>query len=58
MAYNEPDDKLEIQNEIRMLEEKIASLGDKKYEIAMKRKMLNHRLFDLRYKLRQLDEKE
>lgn len=58
MAYNESDEKSRILNEIRTLETKIAGLGDKKYEIAMEHKMLNHRLADLRYELRQLEEKE
>ena len=58
MAYNESDEKSRILNEIRILETKIADLGDREYEIAMKHKMLNHRLADLRYELRQLDEKE
>ena len=58
MAYNESDEKSRMLNEIRILEAKIAGLGDKKYEIAMEHKMLNHRLADLRYELRQLEEKE
>lgn len=58
MAYNESDEKSRMLNEIRILESKIAGLGDKKYEIAMEHKMLNHRLADLRYELRQLEEKE
>lgn len=58
MAYNESDEKSSILDEIRILETKIAGLGDMEYEIAMKRKMLNHRLADLRYELRQLDSKE
>ena len=58
MAYNESDEKSRILNEIRILETKIADLGDREYEIAMKHKMLNHRLADLRYELRLIEENE
>ena len=56
MACNESDDKLEIQNEIHRLEKERMSLGDSLYEIAMKRKFINHRLADLRYKLKHMDD--
>ena len=58
MAYNESDEKSRILNEIRILETKIADLGDRKYEIAMEHKMLNHRLADLKYELRLLEEND
>lgn len=55
MACNESDEKLEILNEIRTLEEKVTNLGNKEYELAIQRKMLRHRIADLRYRLREID---
>jgi septal ring factor EnvC (AmiA/AmiB activator) len=52
MAYNESDDKLELQNEIRRLENELAGLGGDIYEISMKRKFLRHRIADLEYELK------
>jgi septal ring factor EnvC (AmiA/AmiB activator) len=56
MAYNESDDKLELQNEIRRLENELAGLGGDIYEIAMRRKFLRHRIADLEYELKHPDE--
>ena len=56
MAYNESDDKLAIQNEIHRLEQKRMSLGNSLYEIAMERKFTNHKLADLQYKLKHMDD--
>ena len=56
MAYNESDDKLELQNEIRHLENELASLDGDIYEISMKRKFLCHRIADLEYELKHPDE--
>ena len=55
MACNESDEKLEILNEIRTLEEKVTNLGNKEYELSIQRKMLRHRIADLRYRLREID---
>ena len=55
MAYNESDDKLELQNEIRRLENELAGLDSDGYEIAMRRKFLRHRIADLEYELKHLD---
>lgn len=55
MAYNESDDKLELQNEIRRLENELAGLGSDIYEVAMRRKFLRHKIADLEYELRHSD---
>ena len=57
MTCNESDAALEIQSEIRILKQELASLGEKSYEIAMKRKFIRHRIADLEWNLRNPDKK-
>lgn len=52
MACNESDDKLELLNEIRMLEDEVAGLEEKMYHLAFKKKMLNHQIDDIKYMLK------
>ena len=56
MAYNESDDKLEIQNEIRYVEQQLTDLGDEVYRVSMRRKFLQHKLADLKYELQHSSE--
>ena len=51
MACNESDDKRELQNEIRKLEEQLADLDGKLYEICIQKKFIRHRINDLEYQL-------
>ena len=52
MACNEPDDKTELLNEIRILEQQIASLEEERYLLVSKSQLLQHRVDDLKYYLR------
>ncbi len=49
MAYNESDDKSRRQNEIRRLEQERAYLDSQIASLMMQRKMLGHRIADLKY---------
>lgn len=53
MTCNESDAALEIQSEILRLEHDFEDLGEDFYSIAMKRKMIRHRIDDLKYKLKE-----
>lgn len=55
MPFNEPDDISSIQSEILKLEHDFEDLGEDFYTIAMKRKMIRHRIDDLKYKLREMN---
>lgn len=50
MLNRELDDEKSILCEIQVIESELESLNEQKYELSMKRKFLNHRLADLRYK--------
>ena len=52
MACNEPDDKAELLDEIRILEDQIASLEEQRYLLISKSQLLQHRVDDLKYYLR------
>lgn len=58
MTCNESDAALEIQSEILRLEQDFEDLGEDFYTIAMKRKMIRHRIDDLKYKLRVMNNNE
>ena len=51
MAYNESDDKSRRQNEIRQLEQERAYLDSQIASLIMQKKMLSHRIADLRYEI-------
>lgn len=51
------DDEPALLNEIRILKRELASLGEESYEIAMKRKLIRHRIADLEWNLRNPDKK-
>lgn len=54
MTCNESDAALEIQSEILRLERDFEDLGEDFYSIAMKRKMIRHRIDDLKYQLKEI----
>ena len=56
MLNTEPDDEISILEEIAHIETDLASLDECVYEVHMQRKFLNHRLADLKYKLKQIRE--
>jgi len=51
MAYNESDDKSRRLNEIRQLEQERAYLDSQIASLMMRRKMLGHRIADLKYEI-------
>lgn len=51
MAYNESDDKSRRQNEIRQLEQERAYLDSQIASLVFKKKMLGHRIADLKYEI-------
>lgn len=52
MAYNESDDEPSILAEISKLRQKVASLDEDLYLACNKRRLINHRIADLEYELR------
>ncbi len=51
MTCIESDDKTSIMDEICEIEKQIADLEEKLSDICMQRKLLNHRLADLKWNL-------
>lgn len=51
MAYNESDDKIDLEKEIEQLKKRLEALSEQEYHILMERKFINHRLADLQYEL-------
>lgn len=58
IADESEDDIPSIQAEILRLEQDFEDLGEDFYSIAMKRKMIRHRIDDLKYKLREMSNNE
>lgn len=52
MDGNEDDNKESILNEISSLRQELASLDENLYLINIRRKLINHRIADLEYELR------
>ena len=53
MSCNESDDEPSILVEISKLEHELASLDEKLYPLITRRRLINHRIADLQYELRQ-----
>ena len=52
MAYNESDDETSILSEISELEREIADLDERLYLLFSRKRLINHRIADLRYILK------
>ena len=52
MAYNESDDEPSILAEISKLRQEVVSLDTELYLSCTKRRLINHRIADLEYELR------
>lgn len=53
MAYDESDDESSIRIKIGKLERELYSINANSYDNLMRRKFLNHRIADLKYKLKE-----
>lgn len=53
MTYNESDDEPSILAEISRLEHELANLDEELYSLTTRRRLINHRIADLKYELRQ-----
>ena len=53
MTYNESDDEPSILVEISRLKHELANLDEELYSLTTRRRLINHRIADLQYELRQ-----
>ena len=53
MAYNESDDEPSILAEISKLEGELVNLEEQLYFLSTRRRLIKHRIADLKYELRQ-----
>jgi len=53
MACNESDDEPSLLTEISKRKRELANLDDELYYLETKRRLINHRIADLQYELRQ-----
>lgn len=53
MAYNESDDEPSILAEISRLKHELANFDKELYSLFTRRRLINHRIADLQYELRQ-----
>lgn len=53
MTYNESDDEPSILVEISRLKHELANLDEELYSLTTRRRLIDHRIADLQYELRQ-----
>ena len=53
MTYNESDDEPSILVEISRLKHELANLDEELYSLTTRRRLIDHRIADLQYELRE-----
>lgn len=53
MAYSESDDEPSILADISKLKHELANLDEELYSLTTRRRLIDHRIADLQYELRQ-----